>query len=173
VPLRDADGNIVKWYGSSLDIDERKTAEEALRSSEAYLAEAQKLSHTGSWAWNPATGEPSYWSEECYHVLGYEPAEPLPPLGTFFQRIQPDDARAAIREQFDRAIHDKADFEVDFSFVHPTRGIGNIRSTGHAVVDTHGNLREIVGTVIDITEQRHAEAVIREHANYRTSSNAL
>src|SRR6202046_4448463 len=64
VPLRDANGNIVKWYGSSLDIEERRMAEEALRSSEAYLAEAQKLSHTGSWA-NAATGEPRYWSEEC------------------------------------------------------------------------------------------------------------
>jgi len=64
VPLRDADGNIVRWYGSSLDIDERKTAEDALRSSKAYLAEAQKLSNTGSWAWNPASGEPACWSEE-------------------------------------------------------------------------------------------------------------
>jgi PAS domain S-box-containing protein len=60
VPLRDANGSIVKWYGSSLDIDERKTAEEALRNSQAYLAEAQNLSHTGSWA-NAATGEPRYW----------------------------------------------------------------------------------------------------------------
>src|SRR5712672_1850707 len=72
VPLRDANGTIVKWYGSSLDIDERKTAEEALRTSQAYLAEAQKLSHTGSWA-NSANG-PKYWSEECYRVLGFDPA---------------------------------------------------------------------------------------------------
>jgi len=161
VPLRDADGNIVKWYGSSLDIDERKTAEEALRSSEAYLAEAQELSHTGSWAWNPATGEPAYWSKECYRVLGFDPAEPLPRLEAIFQRIQPDDARVAIREQFERGIRDKADFELEMNFVHPTRGIRNIRSTGHAVVDTHGNLREIVGTVIDITEHKAAEERIR------------
>src|ERR1700740_2575223 len=162
VPLRDADGNIVRWYGSSLDIDERKAAEEALRSSEAYLAEAQNLSHTGSWAWNPATGEPAYWSEECYCVLGFDPAEPLPRLEAIFQRIQPDDARVAIREQFERGIRDKADFELEMNFVHPTRGIRNIRSTGHAVVDTHANLREIVGTVIDITEHKAAEERIRE-----------
>jgi len=161
VPLRDADGNIVRWYGSSLDIDERKTAEEALRSSKAYLAEAQKLSHTGSWAWNPATGEPACWSEECYRVLGFDPAEPLPLLEAIFQRIQPDDARVAIREQFERGIRDKADFELEMSFDHPTRGIRNIRSTGHAVLDRCGDLREIVGTVIDITERKAAEERIR------------
>src|SRR6201998_3730410 len=86
VPLRDANGNIVKWYGSSLDIEERKRAEEELRISQADLAEAQNLSPTGSGA-NAATGEPRYWSEECYRVLGFDPSEPLPSLATIFQRI--------------------------------------------------------------------------------------
>src|ERR1700752_5168325 len=57
VPLRDERGNIVKWYGSSIDIEDRRQAEEALRRSEAYLAEGQKLSHTGSWALNLSSGE--------------------------------------------------------------------------------------------------------------------
>ena len=120
VPIRDANGNIVKWYGSSLDINERKTAEEALRISQAYLAEAQNLSHTGSWA-NAATGEPRYWSEECYRVLGFDPTEPLPSLATIFQRIHPDD-RAAMREQLDRSIRDETDFEVEMRIVHPIHG---------------------------------------------------
>jgi PAS domain S-box-containing protein len=151
-----------------LDLSEQKRAQEARRSSEAYLAEAQRMSHTGSWAWNAATGEPSYWSEECYRVLGYNPAQPLPPLETFFQRILPEE-RAAVQEQFDRAIRDKADFELDLRFVHPITGIRTIHSVSHAVLDQRGESREIVGTVIDITdrkraedEQRHAEAVIRE-----------
>src|SRR6201987_4078176 len=91
--LQDASGNR-EFVGAVTDITERKAAEEARRSSEAYLAEAQRLSHTGSWAWNAATGEPSYWSEECYRVLGYDPAEPLPPLETFFQRILPNEGAA-------------------------------------------------------------------------------
>jgi PAS domain S-box-containing protein len=171
VPLRDANGNIVKWYGSSLDIEERKTAEEALRSSEAYLAEAQTLSHTGSWA-NAATGEPRYWSEECYRVLGFDPAEPLPSLETIFQRIHPED-RTAMRENLDRAIRDKADFEVDMRIVHPITGIRNIRSTGHAIVDTRGDLREMVGTVIDITEHKRAEEAIQRSEAYLAEAQRL
>jgi PAS domain S-box-containing protein len=171
VPLRDANGNIVKWYGSSLDIEERRMAEEALRSSEAYLAEAQKLSHTGSWA-NAATGEPRYWSEECYRVLGFDSAEPLPSLETIFQRIHPDD-RPAMREQLDRGIRDKADFEVDMRIIHPITGIRNIRSTGHAVVDTRGDLREMVGTVIDITEHKRAEEAVRRSEAYLAEAQRL
>src|ERR1700733_13065650 len=71
VPLRDANGNIVKWFGSSLDIDERKTAEEAVRRSKAYLAEAQRLSHTGSFGWKPDTGE-IVWSDETYRIFEYD-----------------------------------------------------------------------------------------------------
>jgi PAS domain S-box-containing protein len=171
VPLRDANGNIVKWYGSSLDIEQRKTAEEALRISQAYLAEAQKMSHTGSWA-NAATGEPRYWSKECYRVLGFDPADPLPPLETIFQRIHPDD-RAAMREQLDRGIRDKADFEVNMRIVHPITGIRNIRSICHAVVDTGGDLREMVGTVIDITEHKCAEEAIRRSAAYLAEAQGL
>ena len=171
VPLRDANGNIVKWYGSSLDIEERKTAEEALRSSEAYLAEAQRLSQTGSWA-NAATGEPRYWSEECYRVLGFDPAEPLPSLETIFQRIHPDD-RPAMGEKLDRSIRDNADFEVDMRIVHPITGIRNIRSTGHAVVDTRGDLREMIGTVIDITEHKRAEEAIRRSEAYLAEAQRL
>ncbi len=74
VPLRDEDGNIVKWYGVTTDIEDAKRAEQRLRESEAYLAEAQRLSQTGSWAWNPATGDIRYWSEMCYRVLGFDPA---------------------------------------------------------------------------------------------------
>src|SRR5438128_4133378 len=73
-----------------LDLTERKRAEEELRRSEAYLAEAQKLSHTGSWAWSPDT-DVRYWSEECYRVLGFDPREGLPRFGEIFQRIHPDD----------------------------------------------------------------------------------
>ena len=162
-----------RYVGSAMDVTEHEQLTQRLRRREAYLAEAQKLSHTGSWAWNPATGEPGYWSEECYRVLGFDPAGPPPPLDAIFQRIQPDDARAAVREQFERGIRDKADIELDMNFVHPTKGIRNIRSTGHAVVDAHGDLREIVGTVMDLTEHRRAEEAIRRSEAYLSEAQRL
>ena len=103
VALRDENGEIVKWYGSSTDIHALKQSEQelrqqqhALRQSEAYLSEAQRLSQTGSWAWNPATGGIRYWSEECYRVLGFNPAGPPPQFETFFQRIHPEIGRAHV-----------------------------------------------------------------------------
>ena len=159
--LQDASGNR-EFVGAATDVTSIKRAEQELRKSEAYLAEAQRLSHTGSWAWNATTGEPGYWSEECYRVLGFDPAEPLPLLETFFQRIQPDDHRAAVREQFERAIRDKAELELDLSFMHPITGIRNLHSVSHAVLDQCGDLREIVGTVIDITESKRAEQTLRQ-----------
>jgi len=87
--LRDSSGNI-EFVGAVTDNTERKAAEDALRSSEAYLAEAQRLSHTGSWAWSPDT-DVRYWSEECYRVLSFDPQDGLPRFEEFFQRIHPDD----------------------------------------------------------------------------------
>src|SRR5229473_7473464 len=161
VPLRDGKGEIVKWYGVSTDIEERKRAEQRLRESEAYLAEAQRLSQTGSWAWSPATGDIRYWSETCYRVLGFDPAGPLPRFEEFFHRIHPDD-QAASRERFDKAIRDKADFELDYRVVHPEKGVRDIHVVGHAVLDRSGDLREFVGTVIDITERKRAEQELQQ-----------
>jgi PAS domain S-box-containing protein len=171
VPIRDASGDIVKWYGSSMDIEERKTTEASLRSSQAYLAEAQRLSQTGSWANGPA-GEPRYWSEQCYHVLGFDPTDALPSLETIFQRIHADD-RVAMREQLDKSIRDKADFEVNMRIVHPVTGIRNIRSTGHPVIDTRGDLREMIGTVIDVTEYKRAEEAVRRSEVYLSEAQRL
>jgi PAS domain S-box-containing protein len=167
VPLRDKDGNIVKWYGVTTDIEDRKRAEQKLRESEAYLAEAQRLSQTGSWAWNPATGDIRYWSEMCYCVLGFDPAGPLPRFEEFFHRIHPDD-QAVLRERFEKAIRDKADFELDYRVVHPGKGIRDIHAVGHAVLDRSSDLGEFVGTVIDVTERKRAEQALQQNQFYLT-----
>jgi PAS domain S-box-containing protein len=155
-PLRDNRGKIVKWCAVATDIEDRKRAEEALRRSEAYLAEAQRLSHTGSWAWNPASGN-AYYSEECYRVLGFDRhAGPPPPFETIMQRIHPDD-QARLREQVAKVLHDKVDHELDFRIIHPDKTVKDIHSIGHPVLDRTGDLVELVGTVIDITERKSAE----------------
>src|SRR6267143_703021 len=115
VPLRDETGKIVKWYGTGIDIEERKRAEESLRSSEAYLAEAQRLSHTGSWAWSPDT-DLRHWSEECYRVMGFDPRDGLPRTEELIQRIHPDD-QPAFRESTKRATHNRLDEEIDYRIV--------------------------------------------------------
>ena len=151
-----------EFVGAVTDITESKRAEESLQESEAYLAEAQRLSHTGSWASTPATGDIRYWSEECYRVLGFDPQGGQPRFETFFQRIHPDDQRRL--EQVERAVErakrasgDKTGFEFDYRIIHPGGEIREIHTVGHPVFSPSGDLVEYVGTVIDITERKRAE----------------
>ncbi len=158
--LQDASANR-EFVGAATDVTSIKRAEEELRKSEAYLAEAQRLSQTGSWAWNPVTGDIRYWSEECYRVLGFDPHGPPPRFEAFFQRLHPDD-QAPVREQYEKAIRDKADFEFDYRLVHPDKGVRDIHVVGHAVLDRSGDFGEFVGTVIDITERKRAEQELQQ-----------
>ncbi|HTF66266.1 MAG TPA: PAS domain S-box protein, partial [Edaphobacter sp.] len=143
-----------------LDLSEQKRAEEALRSSESYLAEAQRLSQTGSWAWTPDQNI-RYWSEECYRVLSFDPQDGLPRFEDFLQRLHPDD-QPGFRELIQTAIREKAEWEADYRIVHPDGPVRDIHVVGHPVLSTSGHLIEFVGTVIDVTERKTAEEKIRE-----------
>jgi PAS domain S-box-containing protein len=133
-----------------------KQAEETLRKSETYLAEAQRLSHTGSWAWNSDTGDIRYWSEECYRVLGFDPSGGLPRFEAFFQRIHPED-QPKTAERLERADRERTEFEVDYRIVHPNGESRDVHVLGHPVLTSSGDLVEFVGTVIDVTERKRAE----------------
>jgi PAS domain S-box-containing protein len=130
-----------------------RTAE--LRRSEAYLAEAQRLSQTGSWAWSPEEGI-RYWSEECYRVLSFDPQGGLPQHEDFIQRLHPDD-QPAFRELIQTVSREKTEFEADYRIVHLDGSVRDIHVVGHPVLSTSGHLVEFVGTVIDVTERRRAE----------------
>jgi PAS domain S-box-containing protein len=130
-----------------------RTAE--LRRSEAYLAEAQRLSQTGSWAWSPEEGI-RYWSEECYRVLSFDPQGGLPQHEDFIQRLHPDD-QPAFRELIQTVSREKTEFEADYRIVHLDGPVRDIHVVGHPVLSTSGHLVEFVGTVIDVTERRRAE----------------
>jgi PAS domain S-box-containing protein len=147
-----------EFVGAVTDISESKRAGELLQESEAYLAEAQRLSHTGSWAWTSATGDIRYWSEECYRVLGFDPHLGQPRFETFFQRIHPED-QAKNRDTAETARREKAEFEQDYRIVHPNGEIRNIHVVGHPVLTPSGDLVEYVGTVMDVTERKRAEAL--------------
>jgi PAS domain S-box-containing protein len=143
-----------------LDLSEQKRAEEALRRSESYLAEAQRLSQTGSWAWSPEQDN-RYWSEECYRILSFDPRDGLPRFEDFVQRLHPGD-QPAFRKLIQTAIRERAEFEADYRVVHPDGAVRDIHVVGHPVLSTSSDLVEFVGTVIDVTERKTAEEKIRE-----------
>jgi formate hydrogenlyase transcriptional activator len=158
--LRDASGNL-EFVGAVTDITAAKRTVETLQESEAYLAEAQRLSHTGSWAYDPATTKTTYMSEECYRVLGLDPQDEMLSLDGALQHIHPDD-RLTIAQKFERATHDRAEFELDYRFCPPGGEYRDIHQVGHPVLSPSGDLLEFVGTLIDITERKRAEDKIRE-----------
>src|SRR6202453_4543047 len=110
VPLRDEAGNIVKWYGSSTDIEDRKRAEEELRRSEAKLAEAQRESQTGSFVWNITTGE-RFGSKEFFRILGYDEPRSVT-FDMVIQRSHPED-RAFVEQTIERATRDEKDLDYE------------------------------------------------------------
>jgi PAS domain S-box-containing protein len=149
-------GELAEFVGTAIDVTAAKQAEEALRRSEAYLAEAQRFSQTGSFAATPGLGETRYWSEECFRVLGFDPHGGLPPVERFLQRIHPDD-QARTMEQLEIAAREKTGFEFDYRIVHPGGESRDIHTVGHPVFSPSGDLVEFVGTVIDVTERKRAE----------------
>jgi PAS domain S-box-containing protein len=155
--LSDESGS-VEFVGAVMDVTAAKQVEQTIRESEAYLSEAQRLSHTGSWAGAPRTGEFRYRSEECYRVLGFDRDKEEPRSANLFQRIHPDD-QARTMEQLERASCEKAEFEFDYRIVHPGGEIRDIHIVGHPAFNPSGDLIEYVGTVMDVTERKQAEAL--------------
>src|SRR6266404_5210129 len=154
--LRDAKGRIVRWYNLLTDIDERRRGEEKLRRSEAYLSEAQKLSHTGSFGWNVSSGE-IFWSEETYKIFEYDRAV-KPRSELVLQRIHPDD-RDIAQQTIDRASEARANLDLEHRLLMPDGSVKYIQVLARAL-ETSGNL-EYVGAVTDITAAKQAEEKIR------------
>jgi signal transduction histidine kinase len=137
-----------------MDITERKAAEEAIRRSEAYLAEAQRLAHTGSWA--ASAGEATYWSEETFRIFERPLAAGLPEGKEHLQWVHPDD-RERYRTVAAEAARARRDFAVEFRIVLPDGTIKHLQNIAHPVFDDTGELTEWVGTIVDVTVQRNAE----------------
>jgi PAS domain S-box-containing protein len=154
------EGSQESVVGFVFDLTQRKRAEESLRRSEAYLAEAQRLSRTGSWAWNPASRQIVHWSEETYRIFGFDPEQGVASFEKLLQRFHPEDRERTI-EVLDNATREKADFEVDYRIVLPDGAMKYIHSVGHPVFGDSGDLVEFVGTMMDVTERKSAEEELR------------
>jgi PAS domain S-box-containing protein len=137
---------------------ERMRAEEDLRRSEAYLAEAQRLSRTGSFGWSVATGE-IIWSDETFRIFGYDKA-PSANIGMVVQRTHPDD-RAAVQQTIDRAAGDGKDFDHEYRLLMPDGSVTYVHAVARAVKDASGNI-EFFGAVTDVTAATRAEDALRE-----------
>src|SRR5258708_4166374 len=143
-----------------LEIAERKRAEEKLRQSETYLADAQRLTHTGSWVRGPGR-DALHLSEEWYRLYGFDPEEGLPAWEKRLERIHPED-RARWQGALDRAIVEKSNYDVEFRILLPDGTVKHIHTVGHPVLNASGDLMQFVGSSTDITERKHAEEALRQ-----------
>jgi PAS domain S-box-containing protein len=157
-PLRDESGSIVKWYGSSTDIEDRKRAERKWRRSEAKLVEAQRLSLTGSFGWNVSTGE-RYESKEFFRILGYDDPRSVT-MEMILQRAHPED-RAFVEQTIGRASRDGTDADYEHRLLMPDGSIKHVHVVAHAVRDPEDQL-EFVGAVMDVTATKRAEDELRK-----------
>jgi PAS domain-containing protein len=130
---------------------------ENLRKSEANLAEAQRLSHTGSWDWDVASKR-IFWSAEMFNIFGFDPKTTTPTLENYLQNIHPDD-RAPI-DAAASELYKGNDAEYNYRIVLPDNSIRYVRTIAHAITNDSGQVIEFVGTVIDVTEQRNARKAL-------------
>jgi PAS domain S-box-containing protein len=158
--LRDQDiiGQITHLAGVAI---QHKLAEDALQRSESYLAEAQRITHTGSWVWRVAGKEALHLSEEWYRIYGFDPKHGMPDREQRLERIHPDD-RAKYLATIDQAVATTSDYDIEFRLLLPGGTVKYIHSVGHPVLDTSGNLVQFVGSTTDITERKRSEEALRQ-----------
>jgi PAS domain S-box-containing protein len=143
--------------GFVVDLTELKRAGQALRQSEGYLAEAQRLTHTGGWAYNHFLGKFTYYSDEQFRIHGLDPRRGCPPdLKEVLELFHPED-RERMLDNVARIIREKRDYILDYRIRLPDGTVKYLHATGHSVLDDAGDLLEHRGTVIDVTERRRVE----------------
>src|SRR5205807_4800313 len=159
VPLHDEQGKIVKWFGSSIDIEDRKCAEEQLRRSaqelqrsEFYLREGERLAHMGSWSLRP-DGTFDYWSPETFVLFGFDPSEGIPTLPKWLTVLHPDD-RDVVANTLERRSEERRGVDETYRVDQPKQGKRTMHSTGEAVFE-NGKVVRLIGNTLDITEQEN------------------
>jgi len=170
VPLRDEDGNILKWYGVLTDIEDRKRAAETLQRNEHYLVEGQRLAHMGSWVFNPA-GFFSHWSRELLRIYGLDPAQGAPSLEEYLALIHPQD-RKFMRSLIEQMVAEASGCDATKRIVRRDGEVRYIRCVGVSVVED-GTLQRIVGTAIDVTEHELLTQELRRREAYLAEAQRL
>lgn len=160
VPLNH-DETFQGFVGTGVDVTEQEQLTQELRRQQAYLAEAQRLTLTGSWVWNVDNRSAAHLSEEWYRIYGFDPAEGPPVWERRLERVHPED-RFKWKDMIEKAILDKADYDVDFRIVLPDGELRWIHTVGHPVLTFSGEPVQFLGSSTDITERKQAEEKLKE-----------
>ena len=177
LPLRDEHGNIVKWFGSSIDIEDRKCAERKiaektseLERREFYLREGERLAHMGSWSLRP-DGIFDYWSPETFSIFGFDPRNGVPTLKEWLGVLLPHDGDA-VYELISRMFSEGVNGDIQYRVDHPKHGQRTMHSTGEPVFE-NGKVMRLIGNTLDITEQENATRELQRSEAYLAEAQRL
>ena len=160
---------LTSWLDKRIATQALEVQEEKLQQSEAYLSEAQRLSHTGSFGWRVSTGE-IIWSEESFRIFQYDRTT-IPTVELILQRVHPEDA-AQVKQTIELAAQDGNDFEHEYRLVMPNGSVKYVHVLARALSDESGSI-EFVGAVMDVTERKRAEEKLRQNEAYLQESQRL
>ena len=166
LPLKDADGKVVQWFGTHTDVDELKRVEDSLRESEANMAEAQRIGHFGSWELDRIEPEnhhanPLRWSDEVFRIFGVKPSAFGATYEAFLAAVHPAD-RERVEAAHVRAWLGEENLNLQHRVVRPDGTVRWVRELAELKHDDSGRVTRLTGTVLDITERKQAEASLRE-----------
>jgi two-component system sensor histidine kinase/response regulator len=149
---------------------ERKVSERTaeLRQSEAYLAEAQRLSHIGSWAFDLASNKYTYVSEECLRIFEIDAQQDLPTREAISRLIHPEDWER-VNGDYEKTVREKVDTSTEFRIRLPSGTAKHIQAIRHPVLNAAGDVVQVVGTAIDVTQRKRAEEALRLSNAYNRS----
>jgi PAS domain S-box-containing protein len=177
VPRQDINGTVIQWFGSGVDIEERKRAEEALETTarllqrnEFYLSEAQRLGRMGSWVFEPE-GRFDYWSRELFQIYGLDPGKHAPTLEEYLARVHLHD-REFMASLIQQMLAEGLGCDVTKRIVRPDGEVRHIRCVGAPVVE-NGSLKRIVGSALDVTEHELLTQELRRREAYLAEAQRL
>jgi PAS domain S-box-containing protein len=161
------ESDLLEFVGAVTDVSERKLAEHVLRRSDGYLTETQRLNRIGSWAFTLPSRKPHYWSDELFRIWGFDPQEGAPDDQAMLQRVHPDD-RDNVRQFLELLLEGSitSDAEGGHRIVLPDGTVKYLHGVVHPVFDEAGHVVEYVGSVLDVTERKRAEQVLRRSEAY-------
>jgi PAS domain S-box-containing protein len=170
IALRDKDGKVVKWYGSSIDIEDRKQTEQTLRLTESFLLHAQRLTKAGSWAYRPPD-ICEYWSAEMFRIFGYDPAKGYPPNDDMIARVHPEDRQRGA-QGVAQLFEQHREFDQKYRFIRPDGQVRVIQDFGTPIFE-NGIVTRFVGACLDVTEQEQMTQELKRREAYLAEAQRL